>query len=444
VAFSIDGTLKWTDSTAPYQFDGDPNGVLDTSTLSNGSHTLAVKAYAVTGRTASTKSSVTVANVSTATAPVPDSIAAPSGTVQVGQELAAATVTWTGTQPITYSYQWQRCSTSCSDISGATGSTYTLISADAGSTIQVLVSARNSAGSATATSAPTSVVQAPPPPSGSIPRFGIATGYKILNRTPAARDSELDQIQAIGAKLVRFDSTPGSQAQVDPVVSGVLARGMEPILILFGTTGPISPSTAASFAGSQAAKWKGRVRLYEFANEPDLHGWTGTTYAQALIAAYDAIKAADPNAIVIAGALWKGAGGPVQFVTDMYNAGAKGHFDILSLHLYDDPYAAGAWNIWNMAFHTSPSVRSVMDAHGDQAIRIAGTEAGGPMTTYGEDGQATIVGHDFDALSDPRLAFILVYAMMDDDVSGFGLLRPDLSERPAWTTYRNRAGAFGA
>ena len=144
------------------------------------------------------------------------------------------------------------------------------------------------------------------------------------------------------------------------------------------------PATAAAFASSQATKWKGRVRLYEFTNEPDLHGWTGTNYAKALIPAYNAIKAADPKAIVIAGALWTGAGGPVKFVTDMYNAGAKGHFDVLSLHLYDDPFAAGTWNIWNMAFHTSPSVRSVMDAHGDQSIPIGATEAGGPVNKYGE------------------------------------------------------------
>ena len=63
----------------------------------------------------------------------------------------------------------------------------------------------------------------------------------------------------------------------------------------------------------------------------------------------------------------------------MYDAGAKGHFDVLSLHLYDDPFAAGTWNIWNMAFHMSPSVRSVMDAHGDQNVPIGATEAGGPV-----------------------------------------------------------------
>ena len=216
---------------------------------------------------------------------------------------------------------------------------------------------------------------------------------------------------------------------------------MEPILVLFGTTGPVSPSTAAAFASSQATKWKGRVRLYEFTNEPDLHGWNGTNYAKSLIPVYDAIKAADPKAIVIAGALWKGADGPVKFVTDMYNAGAKGHFDLLSLHLYDDPLAAGTWNIWNMAFHMTPSVRSVMDAHGDQHPdrRHRGRRTGRQLrrSRAGVDRRPRLRR----AANDPRLAFICVYSMMDDDVPGFGLLNPDRSKRQAWNVYASRSGS---
>jgi hypothetical protein len=87
-----------------------------------------------------------------------------------------------------------------------------------------------------------------------------------------------------------------------------------------------------------------------------------------------------------------------------------------------------------------------MDAHGDSSIPIASTETGAPTTKYGEDGQAAIINHDFDALSDPRLAFILVYSMLDDVVTaqpGFGLLRPDLTRRPAWNVYQDRATALG-
>lgn len=58
--------------------------------------------------------------------------------------------TWTGTPPITYSYQWLRCGaegSGCSDISGATSSTYTIASADLGHSLEVTVTAKGSVGS---------------------------------------------------------------------------------------------------------------------------------------------------------------------------------------------------------------------------------------------------------------------------------------------------------
>jgi hypothetical protein len=452
VDFLIDGTVKWTEKLNPYYFNGD-GSTLDTTTLANGGHTLVVNAYSTDGRKATASRTVTVSN--SVPAPTPLTV---TSNVANGATLTGS-VTWTAScgggtiNKVEFLVDGALKSTDSTapfQYNGDGGTLDTTTLANGGHTLAAKATATDG-GTATASSSVTvsNTSSSPPPPPtlGNIPRFGIATGYKILTRTPAEQNFELDQIQSVGAKIVRFDSLPGNQTQVDPLVAGVRARAMEPLLVLFGTTGPISPSTAASFAGAQAAKWKGKVRLYEFANEPDLNGWNGTNYAQALIPAYNAIKAADPNAIVLAGALWKGAGGPVKWVTDMYNAGAKGHFDILSLHLYDDPLAAGTWNIWNMAFHMTPSVRSVMDAHGDSAIPIASTETGGPTTSYGETGQATIISHDFDALNDPRLAFVLVYSMLDDVVTsqpGFGLLRPDLSRRPSWDVYRTRAGAMGS
>ena len=90
-------------------------------------------------------------SVSAVNAVAPVNTVAPviSGTAVVGQTLSSTTGTWTGTPTPTFSYQWRRGGV---DIGGATSSTYTLVSADAGQNITCVVTATNTAGSASATS----------------------------------------------------------------------------------------------------------------------------------------------------------------------------------------------------------------------------------------------------------------------------------------------------
>jgi hypothetical protein len=98
-------------------------------------------------------------------APVNTQVPSVSGTVAVGQQVQASPGGWTGNPAPTFSYQWQDCDSggnNCTPIQGATGSSYTIQSSDVGSTLEVVVTGSNSAGSSQATSAPTSMVlQAP-------------------------------------------------------------------------------------------------------------------------------------------------------------------------------------------------------------------------------------------------------------------------------------------
>jgi hypothetical protein len=87
-----------------------------------------------------------------------------SGSATAGQTLTASEGSWNNV-PIIYSYQWQDCDSSgsgCTDISGATTSTYTPTASDAGHTLRVLVTAANGAGSTTADSPVTALVVSPP------------------------------------------------------------------------------------------------------------------------------------------------------------------------------------------------------------------------------------------------------------------------------------------
>lgn len=106
-----------------------------------------------------------------------------SGTARVGSVLSSTAGSWSGTTPIGYGYQWRRCDTAgggCTAILGATSPTFTPTLAEVGATLRSAVTATNSAGAATATSAATSSVLAfEPAPSGSTRPIAVS----MLGRT---------------------------------------------------------------------------------------------------------------------------------------------------------------------------------------------------------------------------------------------------------------------
>jgi Ig domain of plant-specific actin-binding protein len=143
---------------------------------------------------ASSALSPATAAVTEAAKPVNTGEPAISGSAVEGQTLSATSGSWTGDQPITYVYQWVRCpsnggapdGSNCANISGATKTTYVLVSSDVGSRMRVRVTATNSSGSETAASNATQAVQSRKAPvntkaptvSGSWVQGGTAT----LNR----------------------------------------------------------------------------------------------------------------------------------------------------------------------------------------------------------------------------------------------------------------------
>jgi hypothetical protein len=98
-----------------------------------------------------------------AVAPSNNSLPTISGAAEVGSTVTANPGTWSGSQPITYQYQWRICGAdggACHDIAGATSQTYKFAKDDAGNTARVVVIAGNADGSSPATSAPTARVAA--------------------------------------------------------------------------------------------------------------------------------------------------------------------------------------------------------------------------------------------------------------------------------------------
>jgi hypothetical protein len=102
----------------------------------------------------------------------PTSTAEPriSGAAEQGRTLSTSRGSWSGTQPLSYAYQWVRCGADggrpdggdCTIVSGATSRDYRLVSTDVGSRMRVRVTATNAEGSRTAASNPTGTVVGPP------------------------------------------------------------------------------------------------------------------------------------------------------------------------------------------------------------------------------------------------------------------------------------------
>jgi hypothetical protein len=93
-----------------------------------------------------------------------------------------------------------------------------------------------------------------------------------------------------------------------------------------------------------ATRYRGRIQAYQIWNEPNLaREWgnkppNAAEYTQMLKRAYQAIKKADPNALVISAGmaptteLSQRAVPDTKFIQSMYNAGAQPYFDLLGAH----------------------------------------------------------------------------------------------------------------
>ena len=106
------------------------------------------------------------------------------------------------------------------------------------------------------------------------------------------------------------------------------------------------------FVAAVAGRYKGRIRYYQIWNEPNIHPEWGNYpidpegYVELLKMAYARAKAADPDCVIISGALAQTIelgdciGGyncnlnDFLFLQRMYDAGAKDYFDILALNDY--------------------------------------------------------------------------------------------------------------
>lgn len=220
----------------------------------------------------------------------------------------------------------------------------------------------------TATPAPPSPTPAPAarPPTGGVtmtsPDYGVQA---FLWWRPEVADRDLGLIKDAGFRWVKqwfsWQDIEGAGkgqfnwSNTDRIVDQVEKYGLKLIVRLsedpdrpfWAGSPPGNAAQFAEFAGAVARRYAGRIHAYQIWNEPNLAREWGNKrpdpagYARLLKAAYGAIKAADPNAIVVtAGMAPTGTDNEIampddKFYDQMYQAmggRSTGYFDMLGVH----------------------------------------------------------------------------------------------------------------
>lgn len=133
-----------------------------------------------------------------------------SGNASAGATLHGDAGTWTGTQPIIYSFLWLRCDSqgdNCLELGGQTSDSYTLRDGDIGRTLRIRVTAKNTVGSRNKLSAQTAVVSGAaglPPGAVKLPNGEISIPATSV---PAAERLIVDRVD-FSPSPVRSRSTP--------------------------------------------------------------------------------------------------------------------------------------------------------------------------------------------------------------------------------------------
>jgi hypothetical protein len=178
-----------------------------------------------------------------------------SGVLQEGQLLTASTGTWSGTTPISYSYQWQLCNAlgkSCANISEATGSSLKLVVGDIGDTIDVVVKATNVAGSTSVTSSVTGLIEGILPSNTVLPAIsGVLKDGQLLSAstgtwsgtTPISYGYQWQLCNVLGKECANIAKATGSTYLLGLLDVGLPLRVVVTATNIAGSTPATSNAT---------------------------------------------------------------------------------------------------------------------------------------------------------------------------------------------------------
>jgi hypothetical protein len=196
--------------------------------------------------------------------PEVDAVPVVTGTTREGATLTTTLGSFSGTPPLTYEVQWERCSSAgsgCVPIPGATEQTYTLTAADRGHTLRSVVTATSGAGGApaSAASAPTAIVALAPPANTIAPAVTPDTGLRsgvLLTADPGAwTGSEPIELgyrwQRCNAAGASCTDIPGEAGQTYRATDDVVGSTIRVVVTATNGAGNVStPSPVTGIVGT--------------------------------------------------------------------------------------------------------------------------------------------------------------------------------------------------
>lgn len=184
---------------------------------------------------------------------------------------------------------------------------------------------------------------------------------------------------------------------------------------------------------------KGRIKYYEVWNEPPngtAKGQTAADYAKVVCATYDSAKQADPDCLI--GLAAKSVA--VNYLDQAIAAGAKGHFDYITLHPYETAGCVvdrpGTEPVY---LQIAPTVRKMLAARDMAKVNCPiiftelGYAAGGQYNKGGPDTQAHAVVKYYTMGIAQGIACIQWFEGRDGDSGPMGLIDAKGTPRPAYT-----------
>lgn len=223
-----------------YSHLGESSALYDVVSGSNGSCSGASSCKARAGYDGPTGvgSPVGLSAFTVAGSPVNKSAPTISGTAEQSQTLTAGAGEWSAS-PTSYTYQWELCSTtgvSCSAITAATASTYTVSATAVGHTIRAVVDAINASGGSTPTaSALTSTVVSNVPQLTAVsPASGI-TGSSVTISGHALQGTSQVKFGSLSAAFKVLSSTEIEATVPSGAVTGVISVTTSPVRAASGS-----------------------------------------------------------------------------------------------------------------------------------------------------------------------------------------------------------------